>query len=246
MKNLFAFSTLLTILLTSCATVYRPNMTTTPLFTEKGQVALEGAYSRDGVNLNAAMAVAPAVAIMVNGQINQNTKRSGGLFDSSPSNGRYGEFGVGYFKKMKDQLIFETYVGAGQGFMNDKSKLVDTEYPESLKYNKFFVQPNLGWRPSPSFDLIFAPRLGYVKGDYQGSSIIVNGINEKAKVDFLTLEPTLTLAFGNKQFKFYMQGGVNYTYNTHDANDRLKYSTISSLYNLGVGLKYNFQFTPKS
>jgi hypothetical protein len=234
MKRIVFFCALCAILLSSCATVYRPNMTATPLFTEKGQVALEGAYSRDGVNVSAAAAVSPAIAVMATGQFNRNARRNN--LDRQPANGNYGEIGVGYFKKVKNKFIVETYAGFGKGNMTDYAQPVDQVYEEKLDFSKIFVQPNIAYRVD-DFDFIFTPRVAYVIGTYKGrdSDIVGTALDATKKVQFFSAEPTLTLAYGSSKFKGYFQGGININ----------KYGFITSLYNIGVGIKYNFQLKSK-
>jgi hypothetical protein len=220
-----------TLFLTSCATVYRPNMTPTPLFTEKGQVAFEGAYSRDGINVSAAAAVAPNFSLMLNGQFNKDAKRGGGTVDNFPANGNYGEFGLGFYQKVEEKFVFETYLGIGRGRMEDQSKIVDNIYKESFQYNKFFLQPNLGLRMSEDFDLIFTPRIAYVTGTYANYDTQLPTDADKSKQNFFSLEPTLTMAYGTKQWKGYFQGGLNWNKD---------FIAQTSLFNIGAGLKYTF------
>jgi hypothetical protein len=220
-----------TLFLTSCATVYRPNMTPTPLFTEKGQVAFEGAYSRDGGNISAAAAVAPNFSLMLNGQFNRNAQRGGGTLDKFPTNGSYGEFGLGFFQKVQEKFIFETYLGIGKGIMKDQTALIDRAYNVSFQYNKFFLQPNLGIRANEDFDLIFTPRVAYVSGEYEFSDPQFPTDADKSKQNFFSLEPTLTMAYGAKQWKGYVQAGLNWNEN---------FIAQTSLFNIGAGLKYTF------
>ncbi len=244
MKKIFFISSVFSaILFSSCATVYRPNMTATPLFTEAGQVNLEAAYSRDGINASAAMAVAPSIAVMTNGQFTLGTKRIV-AFDQNPTNGNYGEVALGYFKKVSDVFIFETYTGMGIGKLSDEAT-IGNSHPlrEEFKYNRFFLQPNIGFRINKNFDLAFTPRLAYVSGDYFGSNLFdLFEDGKKAAIKFISFEPTFSLAFGGQNLKGYLQAGIN---TPLSQSKTYNYTAIYSIYNMGIGVKYNFSFRTK-
>jgi hypothetical protein len=101
----------------------------------------------------------------------------------------------------------------------------------SFQYNKFFLQPNLGIRASEDFDLIFTPRVAYIGGNYEFSDLTPPVNINKSKENFFSLEPTVTLAYGSKQWKGFVQGGVNWN---------KKFISETSLYNIGAGVKYTF------
>lgn len=217
--------------LNACAKVYRSNMTPTPLFTQKGQSQVEAAVSRNGVNVSAAAAVSPSIAVMANGQFVIKNKTSS--FDNYPARGSYGELALGYFRPLKNNWVVEGYLGAGFGSLRDTIQPIDASYPERLDYNKLFLQPNIGYRKEYSA-VIFTPRVGYVFGKYRGIdySIVGEDRDIPKNISFLSVEPTVTFEFGNKRLWGYTQFGMNFN----------KYTTISSLYNIGVGVKYRFSF----
>ena len=231
MKNQVILCAFSTLLLGACAKVYKPPTAATPLFTEKNQIALEGSYSRAGINFSAAASVSPQLAVMFNGQYNNGTQKET-IIDKQPASGSYGEFGIGYFKKVNDNFIFETYGGYGLGKLADTYQLIDKVHEESFKYNKVFLQPNLDLKTGP-VDFIFTPRFAYVFGNYTGDLIAVNGVfnpDLSQKINFFSAEPTLTIAMGNEKLKGFMQGGMTFN----------KYSIITSSYNIGGGIKYKF------
>ena len=231
MKNQLILCAFSTLLLGACAKVYKPPTAATPLFTEKNQIALEGSFSRAGSNFSAAASLTPQLAIMFNGQYNNGTQKES-VIDKQPASGRYGEFAVGYFKKVNDNFIFETYVGYGLGRLADGYKIIDLVHEESFKYNKVFLQPNFDLRTG-MVDFIFTPRFAYVFGNYTGDLIPINEVvnpDVAQKITFFSAEPTLTIAAGNEKVKVFTQVGVNFN----------KYSVISSLYNVGIGAKFKF------
>lgn len=225
MKHLF-FTLLITglIAVSSCNVAYRPNMINTPLFTEKGDIAITAASN----NVQAAYAVSNHVGVMANGfleqnVVNNNETGNGGL-------GYMGEAGVGYFTLMgNENLVFETYAGAGFGhlYLNNNYRDANNDIQKrTLDANgmKLFVQPAIGYK-LPHFEISGAIRYsninytGVKTSNWPANDLVNANLDDVGNTPYSFLEPALTVRGGFKSVKLQLQyinciklnsGNINY------------------------------------
>nr|MBC7613303.1 hypothetical protein [Pseudopedobacter sp.] len=143
------------ITLSSCSSVYMPNVPNSPMLSKKGEVHASGHISLKGnVNMNTAFAASDHVGILFNGSfINQKKNKKDFRQDLV-------EGGVGYFTTFgtDKSRILEFYTGLGKGstdriyrtFNNDGTFISDIQ---TVKFNKFFVQANYSSKESKSLKL---------------------------------------------------------------------------------------------
>ncbi|MBU0696179.1 MAG: hypothetical protein KKE39_06585 [Bacteroidetes bacterium] len=143
------------IALSSCSSVYMPNVPNSPMLSKKGEVHASGHVSLKGnVNMNTAFAASDHVGILFNGSfINQKKNKKDFRQDLV-------EVGVGYFITFgtDKSRILEFYTGLGKGntdrvyrtFSNDGTFISDIQ---TVKFNKFFVQANYSNKESKSLKL---------------------------------------------------------------------------------------------
>ena len=106
------------LLLSSCATLYKPNAVHSPLLKEKGEMHVAGALSMVGsanANLQGAVALSDNMGIMVN--MMQHSRNR--FLEAADEKLRMfaGEAGIGYFKKLgkNGDILFQAYGGIGMG-----------------------------------------------------------------------------------------------------------------------------------
>lgn len=210
MKLLQLSAIALIIATTSCNVAYRSSMVNTPLFTEKGDVAITAASN----NVQAAYAVSNHVGIMANGFLEQNTVNNnetgnGGL-------GYMGEAGAGYFTTLgNENLVFETYAGAGFGhlYLNNNYRDGNNDIQKrTLDANglKLFIQPGIGYK-LPYFEVSGALR--YSNVNYSGvrttnwpaADLVNANLDDVGNTAFGFLEPALTIRGGFKSVKLQLQ-----------------------------------------
>lgn len=217
------------LFISSCTTqMYVANTVNAPLLKEKGEVQVSVTQS----DIQAALAVTDHIGIMANG-FYKNYKDG-----NYQHNGVLGELGVGYFKPLDNNFVFETFAGGGIAHIYQQKEFNGLNNDVVLgKFNadamKIFLQPDFGYR-SKIFDAIISSRFSMVKYSNFSSQ---NYPTETLKDDyldnnnltgptFLFAEPALTCRVGYKYVK--LQGQVGLTINL--TGDNIKHaSNFSSL-----------------
>lgn len=136
---------ILTILLSSCSSIYMPNVPNTPMLTTKGEIAAGGHVSLKGnLNFNTAYAVTNNFAVMFNGGTMNNESRKKDTENNTI------EAGAGYFDTFgpDNNRVLEIYGGVGSGKsvrldreFNENDVLINTDN-QSANYDKKFIQVN--------------------------------------------------------------------------------------------------------
>ncbi len=145
MRIFYTFLISSVVLLSSCSSIYMPNVPNTPMLTTKGEIAAGGHVSLKGnFNFNTAYAVTNNVAVMFNGGFMNNEGRK------KDSENNTIEAGAGYFTTFgpDNNRILEIYGGVGSG----KSVRLTREFDsndillnidnKSANYDKKFIQVN--------------------------------------------------------------------------------------------------------
>lgn len=199
------------VLLFSCNTAYRSSMVNTPLFTSKNEVAITVASN----NVQAAYAAGDHVGIMFNGFLKQDVLQSnetghGGL-------GYLGEVGAGYFTTLggSDNLVFETYAGAGYGhlFLNNRYRDANDDI-QQRKFDadglKLFIQPAIGFR-IPHFEVSGAIRYSNVNymnvrtQNWPANELVNSNLDDVGHSNYGFIEPSFTIRAGFRSVKFQFQ-----------------------------------------
>jgi hypothetical protein len=154
---------------------YSPNQHNVPLFKDKNEARVSGAYiSGDqvkGCDIQAAYSVSKQVAVIANAfivnpraQLQNNTPgESAGNIGSGK--GQLYELGAGYFKpipcrdnRLSKKIVFETYgvmgLGNSQGLYGNYPG-----YSVNTRLFKGYLQPSIG-STTNLFDLIFSAKIG--------------------------------------------------------------------------------------
>lgn len=136
---------LTTVVLSSCSSIYMPNVPATPMFKEAGEVYVGGHFNAKGnVSGNLGLAVTENIAVIANGSTVNTGGSSNDYFRQWLAEG-----GIGYYTTIgKDKRqVFETFVGYGVGNTKDykqRASVYGYELIEAqeMNFDKFFLQVN--------------------------------------------------------------------------------------------------------
>lgn len=216
---------------------YAPNQHNVPLFKEKNEVRLSGAYINgdeiSGCDVQAGYAVTKEAAIIANALIiNPNATLASTAYPSSnyttgAGKGQLYEIGAGYYKPIpcriaaiSGKFVFETYGVLGYGnSINQYGSF--PQYRVSTNLFKGYVQPSMGFTTN-LFDIIVSAKIGTlytfgIKSNYPGvvvDSLVQNGMSIVNDLNVLSqsrtsflFEPAFTFRIGFKYVKFHYQVG---------------------------------------
>ena len=180
----------------SCAPLYLPNVTNTPLLTGKGE--LQGAVhaGASGIDPQFAYAVTDNVGLKLNASFS--------CFGEYDNEYPFAEMGAGYFKRLGDNGLFEIY--GGYGYRNLKSAGVLDYYTDEdlydfsadlMHFSRFFVQPTVG-ATSEYLDVGFTPRF-----------VILSITDDYARQTGAFFEPSITAKIGYKYVRIIFQVGAS-------------------------------------
>lgn len=236
-KHLPAFILFFVVfILSSCSSLYIPNVPNTPMFTQKNELHASANISLKGnMSFNSAYAVTDNFALMANGSfINQNKEKKDFKQEML-------EAGLGYFTTFgaNNNRIFEVYTGYGRG--NSYRVLSDLTYDGpipretyDITFDKYFLQVDFSSKKKRSLKLLknnyrlsygTALRMSYVTmDDYKMTGVI------PIKEDNIFLEPIFfTRMRLNENFQ------VQYTSGSNFGLKNRKYLTAgNSVFTLGL------------
>ena len=221
---LIAFCLVQVLLNSGCVTLYKPNITHSPMLTEKGQGHISTAIGISGcglANIQADYAVSNHVGLMLNGMYHYKSNNaysdSGSGLTTEKLNIFYGEAGLGVFDKIgsSSAMVMQCYTGAGYGKSEARIDVNFDPYPRiNADYYNFFVQPGFLFTKK-YIDMGVDMRFKYVKM-YNIESVNyeafewwdenTNFINQ-VNLDFMLFEPSFTLSGGGKHLRGMIQPG---------------------------------------
>ncbi len=242
LKLFFVFNTF--IFLSSCvSSSLLPQTQNVPLFTKEKELQISTQITGRSAELQLAYSAKPHLAFMANGL-------AGNL--------QMVELGAGYYTKLSEKFIFESYAGIGEGSVNVKNTFYhikplffSTTKEERCNINifgtKFFIQPNIGYKYEENLQLSLSlkgsfwyfPKYYYYnelwRPDIHGEMeyIKTDSVNLK-NTQCYTLEPAITFKTGGERLKFMTQLGFLAAINSENR-------TIRPLQNIN-----NLTFTGKN
>lgn len=157
-KKILSISISFISLLTSCSSLYVPNVPNTPMLSAKGELHGSGHITLKGnASFNSAYAVSDHFGILLNGSMMSNNRIKKDFRHNLL------EAGGGYFTTFgaEGRRILEIYSGIGRGSSDRTYKdqtsagLISTDRQE-VSYNKFFVQVNYSSKNKKSLRLLGA------------------------------------------------------------------------------------------
>ncbi|HOK61677.1 MAG: hypothetical protein WBJ36_02045 [Tenuifilum sp.] len=133
----------LALILQACKIAYIPNTFNSPLLRNKGDAQLNIWAGSAGIEAQTAVAVTNSIGLMVNGQLQQNKKTENDVEVTEQR--KYVEGAIGYTERFSDMGIFEFYAGGGVGQVPAKFRSITWDGPQTIAYNRWFIQPALGF-----------------------------------------------------------------------------------------------------
>lgn len=238
MKSIiFSSAIIITVILfSSCSTtLYTTNAVNAPLLKDKGEIKVNITQN----DLQAAVAVTENIGIMANGFYkNYNGD------NNYNHRGAMGELGIGYFTNSENNLVFETFVGAGYGQINKSEKFTDfANNPYTASFDaraaKGFLQTNLGFR-SKYFDIALTPKFSFVKYIFFDQSNYSNDELKKDYLDenkltnpiFIFAEPAITIRGGYKFIKIQAQYGLTLNVTGQNIKQSPDFASIGLIFDI--------------
>lgn len=230
MRNQVKFSllVLVSLLIAACSPKYYvPNTHNVPLLEEKGQINLAVHGNVNQLDVQGAAGLSSNIGLMVN---------AGFFFPADDDNGnggsgKLGEVGLGYFTKIGEYMVFETYGILGFGTVENNFPSTVTGNPGTsgtINANIFRagIQPNIGYT-SKYFSAAVSARFVSLNYSNIKGSLIFDGVDQFAylenhKSSFL-VEPALTVRAGLENIKLQAQlsGSWNLSHNNFPQENAL-------------------------
>ncbi|MCF8298748.1 MAG: hypothetical protein K9J13_14465 [Saprospiraceae bacterium] len=214
MKNKLNFLILLlvAIVISSCNVMYMPNMENVPLMQEKGDMK----FNLSTTNAQASYAITDKLAVMANGYKRTNSWHNAGDLDSLNWEYKSDRFlvegGLGYYKQLSEDVIFEVYGGGGFGQIAFDNFDLDFDLDRKFSANmtRYFVQPNIGYK-NDYVEFAFSSRLtalkfsGITTQDYTIQELKNDDLFQLDVPTYFFFEPAFTIRLGYKWVKLHFQ-----------------------------------------
>jgi hypothetical protein len=208
----------LSFLLSSCVTIYKPDLVQSPLLKEKSDFNANAAVALSGAglyNVQAAYAVSDHVGITANGMYHYRKTES----DNSSTeklNILYAGAGAGYFAPFSSgRGLFQCYGGIGFGGSQDKINTAPNPPEVTARYHDIFIQPGVALIRD-NFEMAFDLRCRYVNltnihaylyDEFEWWNTDFRYYSDTSFY-FVNLEPTFTMKVGGEKIKGFLQAGL--------------------------------------
>lgn len=247
---------LLCSFLSSCITLYKPNIINTPLLQEKNEAILSAGLGLSGnglVNIQSAYAVGNQTAIMLNGMY--HTRSNDSVNTGAAGNEKLkmfaGELGLGYFKNLNEKKsgLFQCYGGVGLGHTSDKVQGSGPKPYITANYVNIFIQPGIAVT-NKNFDVSLDIKTNFVQLFNVNSYLYTQFewwntdfvLRQDTTFNFINIEPALTFRVGDNRIKGFLQlGAILPVYNTENyfAVNTSSYLLVP-LIKSSLGITYTF------
>jgi len=229
------------VLLTSCRSYeYIAPAVNAPVFTAKGQFEGNVLIGTSGFDFQLAYAPIYHLGIIASGNFQDRKSNENATFRKHKSF----EFGLGYFKKIKEKFAFEVYGGYGfgnmEGYYNEtyefKFWIIQTtrnyEDYDKAKYTMFFIQPLFGFS-SKVFEGGFTPKFAAVN---------MTVIDQDVTQFGYFFEPVIVSKVGGRHVKFISQLGlcipVGFNFTDSETGADLVYDYSPIMFCIGVNISF--------
>lgn len=215
---------------------YSPSTQNVPLISEKGEKSIVLSGNGNQIGLQSAYGLTKNIALQLNGSLFIPADLSNG----NGGSGQFGELGVGYYKPVTDNWVFETYgLFAYGGFENHLPSTRDnnplTSGDISANVIRAGIQPNFGYK-SKYFSAAVSSRIVHLSySNIKGDLVFNNELQTsylKSNSSNLLVEPALTIKIGFEKIKLQMQYG--YSLNATNRN----FKQDNSFFTVGVNLNF--------
>jgi hypothetical protein len=232
MKKLWIIALFFTVLTSGCSHYYYvANMQNVPLFKEKDEFHLSGAYAFGNESQCVEVQTAYSFTSNIGFMVDFMHASGGNPPTEDYGKGYYLDGAIGYFKPLGKNWVFEIYGGLGasnqhQVYTSQKWNDLAGKYytvdegTADLTFIKPFLQPSIGFT-SGIFDIAVSTRFGNVKyssinNNVFGNLTDYNEIDNISGTNHLFLEPALSLRAGWENIK--LLGQVSYSYDANNPN----------------------------
>lgn len=221
MKNLLFPLCLGALVFTSCSPMYySPNTHNVPMIAEKDQFVGTLAGTGNQVDVQTAYNISKSIGVQLNGGLILPKD----LDNGNGGSGKFGEAGVGYYKKLGNALVFETYALAGVGAMeNHLPSTIDSAKTTtgniSAGLTRYSIQPAIGF-VTANLSIIFSTRLSSLNYSNITGSLVYKNEDQvaylKHNANTYLAEPAITARLGTRSLQLQAQVGrsFNLTNNT--------------------------------
>lgn len=256
----FIYSVFVIILFASCHThSLVPQSQNVPLFRDKHEFRVSTGMGFNAANVQLAYSPIKHLGVLTNVMVS-----STGLYFVP-------EVAIGVYYPIQKKIIFELYAGyadCGYSYTNDKELYRDFIFGGYSGYyktnirmacNRYFVQPNIGFKINEYVDLAFSFKTSYwdyktfnynrefwVFKDRRG---LYSSLREKESLNLnktsqFTFEPAITLRAGGKDHKVLLQTGF-YSYYYEGNNVAKPYQTFPIFIRFGYNGSFDFKKNKK-
>lgn len=232
MKKIFLV--LILLLVTGCrsALLYTTNNIPIPLVEKRGETQISGQYGMNGKSFNLVASPLNNISVSIAGNyddVSSKSEISDKTLEDKNSH-KYMEVAFGYSDILSETFIGEIFTGYGRGESKDQyfeeyafSSKIHENFAEG-KYEKYFIQGNLGQRKSV-LTTGFALRLSYVS--FFELLKIKDGVTSfPSAKEFMIFEPAIFAQLGEKNLKFEIE--VMFPYTNKDIDFDYKSLVISA------------------
>lgn len=208
------------LVLSGCATLYKPNAINSPMLKDQGEFSVTTAAGTVGCGfMNMQLSASPVkhLGLMANGMYHFRQREND---DSSIDKLRIYSFsfGAGYYSMMgnSQKWMFQCYNGFGFGKSKDGIDYANEPDPiVRAKFFNVFSQPGFALT-GKYFDMAFDLRINYVHmhdifaNQYEEFDWWNNDFefHSDTSLNFVNLEPTITMRMGKGNLKGMMQFGL--------------------------------------
>ena len=228
------------IMLSGCSHYYYvSSIQNVPLFKEKNEFHLAGSYAQGDESESGEVQTAYSITNHLGIMANYQKTRIGSLEKEDYMSGRNYDIGLGYFRPIGKDAVFEVYSGYGRNKQhhaystsNYNSVTGTYDYISDgdayLKYRRYYIQPSFGLG-FDYFDVAASFRLSRIRYNYVDYDVVyheedIQILNMLPQKSHFMLEPAITLRTGWKYFKFQFQASyVEYLNDSGDGEDYLDF-----------------------
>lgn len=228
---------LMGIILASCnPKYYSPNTQNVPLLSQKNEKNISLTGNANQIEIQSAIALSSMMAIKANGGIYHPED----LENGNGGSGSFFEAGLGIFKPMSSNFVFETYGIFGLGKFENHLPSTIVNFPQtngkiSANLMRYGIQPNFGYK-SQNFIVAISSRMTFINYSNIKGDLTFDGINQalylnEHKSNFL-IEPALTIKGGLEKIKLQLQYGYSANLTNSDFPQDKSYLTLGINFNL--------------
>jgi len=234
---IFSASFSLFLLISCSPKYYVPNTQNVPLIHAQGQTNLSVAGNGNQVEFQGAYGINDALALQLNGGLVIPQEEDNG----NGGSGNVIEGGLGYYRNLNTNLLFDVYALVGFGSMKNDFPSTLPAFPNttgkiSANMLRVGLQPSISYHQK-YFSISGSARIASLNyNNIEGSLIF----DEEDQVDYLNdnksnflIEPALTLRGGLEKLKIQIQ--LAKSFNVSNSSFKQDDSLLS------VGLNFNFQ-----